>query len=103
MSYTASQMPATITSNYTVQPYDVVILYDSSVAVIEITLPDPSLGRRDLTFISVNNLGGNGLTLLPYATETLYGTSIMPISGGNMIIKAISNLTDWYISALVPL
>lgn len=101
MSYTESQMPSIITANYTVQPYDVVIRYNSSGGVFDIQLPDPSLGRRVLRFIDTraSEADSTGVNLLQYASEKIGGVAATKNIPANTGVEAgvefFSDLTHW--------
>ena len=101
MSYTESQMPAIITSNYTIQEGEEVIRYDSSAGIINIQLPDPSVERRVLRFIDTraSESDSNGVNLLQYGSEKIGGNAvtknIAPNYGSECGVEFFSDLTHW--------
>lgn len=104
---TAAQMPAIITSDYTVQENDFFIRYDSSAGIINIQLPNPALGRRMLKFVDVRSgdFDSNGANLVPFAGEKIggvAGTKNLPaqMGAGQTSLSVTSDLTDWWVDGI---
>lgn len=103
--YTDSQMTAIQTTNYTVQPDDVVILVDFSAADMDLNLPDPTLGRRVIKIVNTK-WGGYGtlLHIKRFGSEKIGGTAATfdmwsQFPSGTLV----SDLTDWHwVNSVLP-
>lgn len=87
----------TVTSNYTVDSDDYVILANATSTPIIITLPSATSADLNEYNIKRINAGSNLVTILPQTGELIDGATSIAINFQYASIRVISNGTAWFI------
>lgn len=95
--YIQATTPISVSSDYNAKQGDI-ILADASSVSITITLPDPSKTRRHITVKKIDS-SSNAITINPYDTETIEGSSSYSLSSQYQYVTLTSDGSNWYIIA----
>lgn len=99
ISYTAKV--SKVTSNTALDQESISILADASGGAISITLPSPSQsyasGRSYQIGITKADLSTNIVTILPYASEKVVGSSSETLEEYGEVLNFITDGIDWHL------
>jgi len=93
--YIQALTPISISSDYNAKQGDTIIA-DASSSSITVTLPDPSNTRRHIIVKKVDS-SGNAITINPYNTETIDGSSSYTLTSQYQYVILTTDGSDWYI------